>query len=453
MHIPLKLELAIFNYTNAIPRVLLAILAGMLSATLHSTPALAQSVPLPGVLDIENDPACASSANGTGHIVCVVSQNNQLSAVAVLAVAGGFGVPALDSNNIVAKPPTAGPNNPLSLGVSGTVGNSNCSSTADASGDIVCAYNSGSALMGVRFNIFNNVQPITQSLGMTVLGNASCAIGAARAQLLVGGKPQPPLVSTEGVDGETICAFRSTNNELWGIAFNPAATQQVPQSLDLGVAATGDPSCAGAVDGSDQVICAFMTANGLHGIAFDPRPATTLRPGTPIKSAIQSLYAGTLFQGNPGCAIPNDTPAPAENLGEVICAIRSGTTNTLLGFAFNPRNTTLLPLAAPQLLGATTTTGNPSCAGVFDGTNEVICGFLSSTNIVNSVKFDPRRDVSNMISIGLTSASNLSCTFQNIIAYQISCAGVLPTGGQLSAIILSPLNPGVKALIPTLFLL
>jgi hypothetical protein len=429
---------------------ILAIMTALLLTLVLSTLATAQAmppqlvnqdVPLPQVVNVVGVPACAASANMTAHMICVANvSNGQLTAISeavsniVIVNPTLFQLDATGFNNL-----TAGKQNPLPLGINGTVGNSSCSSTADASADVVCAYNSNGLLAGVRFSILANAPNILnilpKSFEMTpIVGNASCAIGAARNSL---GVPQgPPPAGTEGLAGETICAFRSTNNELMAVAFNPATPNTV-QMQDLGVVATGDPSCVGAVDATNQVICAFITASGLRGIAFDPR--------TPFKTAVQSLYAGTSFPSNPGCTTPND------NSGQVICAIVSAA-NTLAGFAFDPRQTYQSTL---QSLGTTTMVGTPSCSGFGDGTNRVICAVRSSANVVNTVKFDPRLHPGFSSGLarlnGTTASGDLSCIFLNIHQFQVNCAGVLSSHGELFGIVLAP--PALNALIPVLLLL
>jgi hypothetical protein len=57
-------------------------------------PASGPAFPIPSVIDTGADaaqgrPACASSANGTGHMICVYGDsNNNLSAISVFADSG-----------------------------------------------------------------------------------------------------------------------------------------------------------------------------------------------------------------------------------------------------------------------------------------------------------------------------------------------------------------------------
>jgi hypothetical protein len=426
----------------------LAIAIGLLSVSVISGMARAQTTlpsvgeSIPTVINVVNGPACASSANGTGHLICVSESNNQLYASSVLAAPGAFAVPIMDP--AANANPAAGPLNPLPLGISGTVGNSSCSSTADATGDVVCAYNANGSLMGVRFHILGAPQNVTvQPLGISVSSNnASCALGSQRFTVqgpvpLHQGAITVP-VANEGPAGETICAVQNATGELIGIAFNPLESPQVPHSMDLGVEGAV-PSCTDAFDGTgtNQVVCAFFGVGGLLGVAFDPRPATI------SESAVQQLsISGTPFNTAPGCATPND------NSGDVICAIgfNSGVnqkTSILGGIAFNPR--TAVHSALMQLglnLMPAPSNGQfvnpPSCAAQMDGSNAVICASRANLGIVNGSKFDPRgvaRNLGQVVS-STTSASNVSCTFQNMNGNQVSCGGATGTQEELIGVVL-----------------
>lgn len=349
---------------------------------------------------LTSGPACAASASGAGQIICVVSgttgelfavwQNEHPTTPAT--------TPATVANTAISY---------LDLGVTGAVGSSSCSSTADGTGDTVCAYTSNSALYGMRFNVGDDVYthtpqsaPVTQSLSISsVTGNASCAIGAARFT--------PPLerVSPEPLGDDTICAVRSTNGELMAVAFNPKVQINLTAVLDLGFPATSDPSCTNPnivfnPNPSNLVTCVANTANGLKEATFDPRPQN----GNTIASSpsTQILYSGTSFLGSPGCSAPSDAT------GDVICAV-SNSSNNLVGFAFNPQlpSTSLVPSSSPLVLSTTAVIGNPSCAGfgnppnfgntpptISDDANsrQVLCAVrVASTNLINGVEFDPRQ--------------------------------------------------------------
>jgi hypothetical protein len=457
MRIPFQRSRSLFrSLTKVVCRTFPAIRTGLFSGLMLAMQAPAQSVSLPIAVNynngVANDPACASSANGTGHVICVIEINGQLSAVSVQANTGAFSTPALNSTSAnTSGGTTTGPNNPLLLGIAGIIGNSSCASTADATGDVVCAYNANGSLMGVRFNVFANPQTRTiyavQNLGIsaTLEAHASCAIGAPRFSTGPAVNPLA-LVANEGPQGDTICAVVNTNSELIGVAFNPAsgrlATQDLaPVAPGLGGLVLDNPSCSDTADGTNQVICAFIeiTNGNLEAIAFDPRPATL------FKSAVQALYPGTLFNGNLGCATPMD------NSGQVICAATApfggaSKLSNLKGFAFNPR--TAFQSTLLQISPATAVRGTPSCSGLHDGSHAVICAVVSSLNIVNSVKFDPRVAGVNsgLLNSGVTASSNttdasdLSCTFQNVNPGQVSCDGVLPSQNDLFSIILGAPN-------------
>jgi hypothetical protein len=415
----------------------LLVMTGLLSTLALSTPAAAQMIDVSVPTVIGSHASCAASANATGHMICLMGSGGKLLAASMLVGAGQFtNAGGLDSTNQALSPNTTGPNNPLTLtsggaAITGTVGNSNCSSTADATADVVCAFNAAGSLMGVRFSILANTQTtLVRNLGVAVVGNPSCAIGDARFAL--GSPGTPGVAASEGVNGETICAFRTTNNELMGVAFNPASgTEQVQ---DLGIVATGDPSCAGNVDNTNDVICAFLTASGLAGVAFDPRTA-------PQSLVHQSLYAGTSFAGNPGCATSNDLS------GDVICTIRNST-NDLVGFAFAPRAATATPL---QTLGSganqgASVTGTPSCAANSNNGNEVICAFVAAGSTVTSIAFDPRNPTTpTFVGSSVMVINDVSCTFQNVNGGQVSCGGSLPSlSGEFFGVILGAPTPGTK---------
>jgi hypothetical protein len=404
------------------------ILIGLLSYLTLPAAVIAQT-PFPQILNAVGPPACAASANMTAHLICVIGvSGNRLVAISERPTDIQFVNPAFTLDSIGFNERSTGPLNPLPLNVNGTVGSSSCAATADASADVVCAYNANGSLVGLRFSILANTQAILpQSFGIAIVGSASCVTGAARRSL---GQPDnPPPAGMEGLAGETICAFRSSNNELMAVAFNPAVTPHIAQVEDLGVVASGDPSCVGAFDASNQVVCAFITSTGLKGIAFDPRPST------PFRSALQSLYAGTAFPNSPGCAAPND------GTGQVICAIVTAA-NTLSGFAFDPRTAYQSTL---QSLDATAVTGTPSCSGFGDQTHRVICAVRSSADIASAIKFDPRGTPafnSGLISLNTGTANDdLSCIFLDIHQLQANCGGVLSSQAEMFGVILHPPNP------------
>jgi hypothetical protein len=380
----------------------------------------AQSLVLPHVSGVATAPACAASANGTGHMICVVADSNlNLTAVSLLTKAGGF-APALD------------PPNPLPLKVSGDLFPGACASTADGTGDVVCAYSressTGLGFFGIRFNLFHGTVGREQSLSPDGGVITSCVNGDER--FTVTGPP-----AQEGPAGATICASKGHNGMLVTYAFNPATGYS--KLLDLNGNYLPAPICTNANDGTNEVICSlapgvFNAAAGfvgetLAGIAFDPR--------TGFSTKVQSLFSGTQFPpgSTPGCAT-------ADNSGQVICAI-VGNSNTLMGYAFNPRTGYV---SALRTLG-TAVTGAPSCSGLADKSNQVICAINSSSGIVMSVKFDPRTGAnSGLKSTGIRSSETggspigLSCTFENINPNQVSCGGVTTTANELFGVIVDP---------------
>jgi hypothetical protein len=282
--------------------------------------------------------------------------------------------------------------------------------------------------MGVRFNIFEGTIYPVQTLDATSAAAPSCTNGNERFTVT-----GPPTQETPA--GATICAFKNHNGLLIGVAFNPA-TGYV-QVLGVGGDFITPPICTNANDGTNQVICALAAENvvsgvdtvRLEGVAFDPR--------TSFVTPFQTLYSGTLFDGTGLTSIEDGSPgcATADTSGKVLCAVRSST-NTLVGFAFDPRTgfaSTLQPLGSIPMIGS------PSCSGVADKSNKVICAMISSTDIVNSIEFDPRTGASSgLVSSGISSATDLSCTFQNANPAQVSCAGLAKTSpGELFGIVLT----------------
>jgi len=409
--------------TQPVVRNAYKILIGLCSIFLLPAIGLAQSVSLPQVTNGSGSPACASSANGTGHLVCVIADgNDNLSAFSVLAQNQAFPATPLD-------PPTR---NPRPLGVVGFVGISSCASTADATGDVVCAYTSTAAdstkgkLMGVRFNVFNGTIYPVMNLGFASGGHASCANGSQRFTVK-GPAPQ------EGREGATICGVRGTTNFMVGVAFNPATGYLQTQSfISNGFLATTDPSCNNANDNTNQVICVYNRARGVRSFAFDPRrsPQFVTAEQVPNFGEVSSLVT-------PSCSSPND------GSGQVLCGIRNGF--AFQAFALDPRSgfqSAFLTITSSQ--DPHPFTGNPSCSGIGDGSKEIICtireSFPTSSNSnaaeLFGLKFDPRVNANfGSIAANILGTSDLSCTFQNIFPAQISCAGIGVSQGEIFAVL------------------
>lgn len=368
-------------------------------------------------LAAQNSIACAASANGTAHLICVSGDsNNNLSAVSLLTQKAGFPASPLD-------PVT---HNPLPLGAVGTLGISSCASTADTSGDVVCAYTSTSGatkgqLLGIRFNIFSGTVDPIMNLGVSINGAASCTNASPR--FTVTGPPAHELPI-----GATICgARRAGNNLLLGIAFNPATKFLI--SISANEFATTDPSCTNANDGSTHgVTCVYNNSGSMRSIAFN-----TNLDATPFGFASneQNIYPGTVFAANdsPSCSAPND------GSGDVLCAVVDN--GSFLAFAVNPitnfrsmLQTVSLSSAFGQDIGA------PSCSGIGDNSFEIICSVTEQITFSGipaflvpfGLKFDPRSGViaNNDVEAGVgpNTFNSVSCTFENVNPAQIAC-GVL----------------------------
>jgi hypothetical protein len=389
-------------------------------------------------------PSCVASANGTNHVICVMNgSGNELIA------------------SVQTEPAAVGPpdSTSLNLGVSGLIGNSSCTSTADASGDVICAYNNAGTLYGIRFNLLA-ASPVVYGNGMqqlvsSVSGIASCALGSPRFTTFTTANPAGSATD------DAVCAINTTNNGLTGVAYYPSAPSGAGNTVNPAVQIlknnaaspaseifpTSNPSCNNpnsapqATGTTNQIICAFNTSNGLEGIAFDPRAG--------YLSSIQQLYTGTNFTNDPGCSTPLDPSS------QIICAMWNST--LLEGFAFDPRTpyaSALMPLGP----AVATATGNPSCSGFQDMVGndgvppvaivhptvptmrQVICGFRAtlgnaSTTIgtntvadsVFSIEFDPRTGYNgNFQNIGQTATNDLSCSFQNVTGGHVTCGAIIP---------------------------
>src|SRR5581483_5113448 len=307
--------------TNRVPTVLKICSVGFLSLTTIGNIANAfQTIvgpkPVNTQVRAQNSVACAASANGTGHLICVAGDsNNNLTAVSLLTVNAAFPASPID-------PIT---HNPLPLNAVGTLGPSSCASTADSSGEVVCAYTSTTGvtkgqLLGIRFNIFTGIIDNIMNLGVSINGAASCTNGSPR--FTVTGPPPKELPV-----GATICgARRADNNLLLGIAFNPATGYLISVS-DTEVA-TADPSCTNANDASGQgVICVYDNGGSLRSIAFNTNLDTS---PFGFASSEEMVYPGTVFAANdvPSCSAPNDKS------GDVFCGMADN--GSFLGFAVNP---------------------------------------------------------------------------------------------------------------------
>jgi hypothetical protein len=398
-------------------RVTLAILASV--NVIFPILAHAQAFVVTAIKNAVRVPACASSANGTAHIICVVGDsNNNLSAVSVQTGQLSFPASPLD-------PATR---NPMPLGIVGFVGDSSCASTADITGDVVCAYASSGKLMGIRFNIFNGTIYPIQDLGMMNTLIPGCTNGSER--FTVTGP-----ATREGPAGATVCAVPAGTN-LVGIAFNPATGYLKNQTIGSGIVADSEPSCSNSNDGKNQVLCVYRRGGSIRSIAFDPRTSPQ------FVTAEQAPYPGVDFGqlGHPSCSSPND------GSGNLLCGTNAE--GIIYGFALDPRSgyaSSLVTVAA-----STSFTGSTSCSGEGKSTvvpNGVICTIgardpsatdPNSTEIFGLI-FDPRtRSGVGSIAVGpLTigdptgQMSEMSCTFENGNPDQIACGGITASQGEL----------------------
>lgn len=377
----------------------------MLVSLLLSTASFSQTILDLGIVNVDGSPACASSANGTGHIICMVSVNGSLLAAAALVPVG-----APENSNgpvISTQVPIK-----LNLGIGGTVGNSSCASTADSSGDVVCAVTKGGVLLGIRYNIFSGKIYPVQNLGLpAVEGNASCFNGNDRFTVM----GPPP---TEGPAGATICGVRSAGNIFRQVAFNPATGYLAVSAVNIHQQEflRFDPMCVRAPDTTNEVICAWTSAgfnkgNHIQSGAIDPRVGFVSTPGFP------SLPYTQVFIGTPGCGDPMDKS------GMLLC-IATDVTGAAFGFAMDPRTgaaSAVLPLepGAEAFYDL-----SPGCAGAGGGTNQIIRAItLGMSNELAAFQFDPRTGFSSifLVSGGPTVSGSASCTFQNINPGQVSC--------------------------------
>lgn len=365
------------------------------------------------------NPACAASANGTGHLICVFfdRSNSNLFAFSLQTQNGGFPASPFD--------PAKG--NPLSLGVRGSVGISSCASTADASGDVVCAYTAFGTqglLMGIRFNIFTGKVYPVMNLGLLNGDSAACTNASER--FTVTGPP-----AQEGPNGATVCLVGGTI-----VAFNPASGFRSSVTSNVVTGMSSDPTCANANDGTEQVICVYNNFGSLRSVAFNTNPLKFV-------SAELNISPSTVI----GLFDPVSCSSPNDRSGDVLCAAGDTANNELLGFAVNPRtgHQSAIQNVVP---GTEFGTGGSifyvsSCAGVGDKSSDVICSFVAQLSSVTQpqhlgVKFDPRTGfISNVLTGPTAVGGSASCTFQNVNAAQISC-GAQIQGLAIQGLIFNP---------------
>jgi hypothetical protein len=426
---------------------------------------------------IASGPSCAASASGARQIICVVGgeSTNELYAVWQNETPG---TTAGTLNNTAITY--------LDLGVQGTVGNSSCASVADGTGDTVCAYNNSRTLYGIRFNVGNNTAPMEiqyisppQNLGISnvvALNHASCAIGASRfTAAVIGVTP-----SAEPAEDDTICAAPTgVNGDLKAVAFNPNVTADLTAVLDLNLHSDSDPSCtnpnenfASAADpniASNEVTCVAILSSdtGIQAVTFDPRTPSTV--STQLFYGVTALSGGTAFATglNPACSAAWDLS------GDVIC-VAPDEFSDLLGFAFHPGpsfSVTPMPASSPLTLnGDLAITGSPSCSGfgtpaTFSNgqivpsadanSKQILCAVrVRGSDLLNSVAFDPRPSPATTASLSpiptttqifpsnpTAPSMDPSCTFQNVNADTVSCAGAGTINGTANQWFVIPAVP------------
>jgi hypothetical protein len=382
-----------------IARLLLTILLG--SVFIPMQLAWGQSTPL-----VANSTAisCATSGNGTGHLVCAESGR---TGVSWWAPPHGNGSLVQVSLSEPAATRTVGVN----CAPSGDLGTTVCLlaqfTTLPCTGHPTCtiptSINWNASLTGIGFYPPNNepapqpsVPPFqTASDSMVIMGVSDPGVGS----------PGCANIATF----EVICAV-NVNFKLQRVLIN-SNTRTVSGMVPLPFSITGTPSCT--FGGNSAAICA-ESEGGLNGFAFDNNGLAVL------------IHLGGTGFSQPSCATPGD----GKNVA--ICAAISG--NMLLGIAFDPRTGYK---TAFQNLGTAPDTGQwlgpVGCAFPNDSmaTNEVACVAISSSGNVYAVKFDPRNAGTSPPIRGpffSGAGSSLSCVTLAVDQNQITC-GVIRSGG------------------------
>jgi hypothetical protein len=254
----------------------------------------------------------------------------------------------------------------------------------------------------------------------------------------------------EGPNGATICVVRRAgSNMLSAIAFNPATPGSFAR-IDGASVATADPTCTNAnlntnghTNQPERVICVFNTNGAIVSAGFNT---------TPFEFLGEFAYPVGGFNATdvPSCSAPND------GTGDVLCAIIDG--GELSGFAINPiTKTKSNNMLVDPATGWSRDVGTPSCSGIGDISFEIICGLVTEFSLSGdgnnlvifpfAFKFDPRKGVvttpqytQTMEGTDVSASGNLSCTFQNKNAAQISC-GSPYFGTMLGIIFDATFNP------------
>ena len=184
--------------------------------------------------------------------------------------------------------------------------------------------------------------------------------------LLVG---NPSCASALGGKNQVVCAAKDISNGMVAIRFTPGSGTSEGYSSgfkNLGEKIVGEPSCANS--GGGYVTCAAKNANNaLIGIRIDP--------ATGYSSGWQVL--GGTFTSNPSCASSN-----FGNLNRIICAAIAPD-STLQGIRFNPTTgfkSTFVNLGGNYV-------GDPSCAN--SGTGVVTCAVRNTNSELVGIEVNP----------------------------------------------------------------
>jgi hypothetical protein len=422
--------------------------------------------------------SCSNSNNGTGHVLCLEELSNPNgNAPLVGGVSwqapnspapgntGAFNAPIEAAGTVDQMTSISMPNGLLT----GTPG---CANTTDGTGTVICAVQgTNNGLYGIAIHpqpLGNLTEAQTTSPLVPLLtpgqvltnfhfglpsGSPCTPHFPCNRVAAVGGTPS--CAGTEGnmvICGVLVLLQSATGtsiNDLIGIAFDPRqpASSTNPAILGLGNGTNfaTNPSCASSKDPAGVVnsgkmfaTCAIVfTENNfgatatLFGASFDPRSG--------YNRGALTVSASSFLSQDPSCAAPRD------NKGAVICAIGvgfgptfgAGTSNTMLGVAFDPigRTTTSMNLGAPPNGTLWTSFG---CASPVDANdnNSVACAAVTNNNQIYAVNFDPRTGFdpvtkaapifapvtfNNPNGANATLVSAPSCVPENIINNQISC--------------------------------
>jgi hypothetical protein len=419
-------ETAMINRAHTLIKI--SSIVGLSLAMLASAkPASAQTTfPLLSVMDTgiaaPSSPACVASADGTGYLICVHGDgNNNLSATTMLAANGGFNGFGLLENNPLSLG-VAGKLGPASCAstAAGT-GDVVCAYTSTAGA-------TNGQLMGVRFNTFNKTIYPTQSLGLSIVGNPACTNGIQLGNLLTPPTPTQVngpticLVRNSGTNLLTAIAFNpfsgsfarinsgevatadsscananpnangnttdltervicvyNNNGTMRSIAFNtnPFASGSAELNLGSGFPATVTPSCSAPNDGSGDVFCAYIDNASLWSFAVNPVTGNT--SGASVLFGNLPLEPGgsgvTGLTGTPSCSGATD------GLFELVCGFlvseclaNSCGTNEFptqlwsYGAKFDVRGIQVLNIWQGAKANA-----NPSCAWVYQNPAGIAC--------------------------------------------------------------------------------